>query len=136
MSATRAAPPDIVRFLLDHPPFDALGADRVRGVADAVELEEHPAGATIIKQGADPVQHLRVVRTGTIEIVHDGIVLDLLGEGELFGHASMLSGLPTGFEARAAEDVSTGDMQDVGADATDVGAHLHQHAREIDHVRL
>jgi CBS domain-containing protein len=31
-------------------------------------------------------------------------VLDLLGEGELFGHASMLSGLPTGFEARAAED--------------------------------
>jgi CBS domain-containing protein len=106
LSATRAAPPDIVRFLLDHPPFDALGADRVRGVADAVELEEHPAGATIIKQGADPVQHLRVVRTGTIEIVHDGIVLDLLGEGELFGHASMLSGLPTGFEARAAEDVS------------------------------
>ena len=106
MSATRAAPPDIVRFLLDHPPFDALGADKVRGVADAVEIEEHPAGTTIISQGADPVQHLRVVRTGTIEIVHDGIVLDLLGEGELFGHASMLSGLPTGFEARAAEDVS------------------------------
>ena len=34
----------------------------------------------------------------------DGRVLDLLGEGELFGHASMLSGLPTGFEARAGED--------------------------------
>ena len=31
-------------------------------------------------------------------------MLDLLGPGELFGHASMLSGLPTGFEARAAED--------------------------------
>jgi CBS domain-containing protein len=31
-------------------------------------------------------------------------VLDLLGPGELFGHASMLSGLPTGFEARAGED--------------------------------
>ena len=106
MSATHVAPPDIVRFLLDHPPFDALGADRVRSVADAVEIEEHPAGTTIINQGADPVAHLRVVRTGTIEIVHDGIVLDLLGEGELFGHASMLSGLPTGFEARAAEDVS------------------------------
>jgi len=106
LSATHTAPPDIVRFLLDHPPFDALGADRVQGVADAVELEQHPAGTTIISQGADPVEHLRVVRTGTIEIVHDGIVLDLLGEGELFGHASMLSGLPTGFEARAAEDVS------------------------------
>ncbi len=105
MSTTGAAPPDIARFLLDHPPFDALGADRVQGVAEAVEIEEHPAGTTIISQGADPVEHLRVVRSGTIEIVHDRTVLDLLGEGELFGHASMLSGLPTGFEARAAEDV-------------------------------
>ncbi|MGZ4285970.1 MAG: putative nucleotidyltransferase substrate binding domain-containing protein [Solirubrobacteraceae bacterium] len=105
MSATGAAPSDIVRFLLDHPPFDALGADRVQSVADTIEVEEHPAGTTIISQGADPVEHLRVVRSGTIEIVHDGTVLDLLGEGELFGHASMLSGLPTGFEARAAEDV-------------------------------
>jgi len=106
LSATHAAPPDIVRFLLDHPPFDALGADRVRAVAGAVEVEEHPAGTTIISQGADPVKHLRVVRSGTIEIVFDGTVLDLLGEGELFGHASMLSGLPTGFQARAAEDVT------------------------------
>jgi CBS domain-containing protein len=106
LSATHAAPRDIVRFLLDHPPFDALGADRVQGVADAVELEQHPSGTTIISQGADSVAHLRVVRSGTIEIMYDGTVLDLLGEGELFGHASMLSGLPTGFEARAAEDVT------------------------------
>ena len=45
-----------------------------------------------------------MVRSGAVEIVSDGRVLDLLGEGELFGHASMLSGLPTGFEARAGED--------------------------------
>lgn len=106
MSATRSAPAETLRFLLDHPPFDALGADRVRSVADAVEVEQHRAGTTIISQGAGPVRHLRVVRSGTIEIVHDGVMLDLLGEGELFGHASMLSGLPTGFEARAAEDVT------------------------------
>jgi CBS domain-containing protein len=31
-------------------------------------------------------------------------VLDLLGEAEWFGHPSMLSGLPTGWAARAAED--------------------------------
>jgi CBS domain-containing protein len=106
LSTTHAAPTEILRFLLAYPPFDALGIDRVQSVAEAVEVEEHPAGATIIRQGADPVEHLRVVRSGTIEIVYDGRVLDLLGEGELFGHASMLSGLPTGFEARAAEDVT------------------------------
>jgi CBS domain-containing protein len=44
------------------------------------------------------------VRSGAVELVLDGRVLDLLGVGELFGHASMLSGLPTGFTARAEAD--------------------------------
>ncbi len=47
------------------------------------------------------------MRSGAVEIVANGRVLDLLGEGEVFGQASMLSGLPTGFEARAvAQDTS------------------------------
>ena len=98
-------PPEVSRFLRAHPPFDALDPDVVERVAGAVEVEFYRAGTTIFSQGAEPVEHLRVVRSGAIEIVHHGRVLDLLGEGELFGHASMLSGLPTGFEARAAEDV-------------------------------
>ena len=102
MSATTA--PDIARFLQQHPPFDALDAGDVDRVAAAAEIEFHRAGSTIFSQGSDPVEHLRVVRAGAVEIVFDGRVLDLLGEGELFGHASMLSGLPTGFEARAGED--------------------------------
>jgi CBS domain-containing protein len=95
--------PDVAGFLRAHPPFDALDPAVVRRVAEAVELESYDPGTTIFSQGAGPVEHLRVVFDGAVEIVHDGRVLDLLGEGELFGHASMLSGLPTGFEARAAE---------------------------------
>ena len=102
MSATAA--PEVTRFLHEHPPFDALDAAEVDRVAAAAEVEFHRAGATIFSQGAEPIEHLRVVRAGAVEIVFDGRVLDLLGEGELFGHASMLSGLPTGFEARAGED--------------------------------
>ncbi|HUA43603.1 MAG TPA: putative nucleotidyltransferase substrate binding domain-containing protein [Solirubrobacteraceae bacterium] len=102
MSATAA--PEVSRFLGEHPPFDALDPGELDRVAAAAEVEFHRAGSTIFSQGAEPVEHLRVVRTGAVEIVLDGRVLDLLGEGELFGHASMLSGLPTGFEARAAED--------------------------------
>jgi CBS domain-containing protein len=102
MSATAA--PEVTRFLQQHPPFDALDAADVDRVAAAAEIEFHRAGSTIFSQGSDPVEHLRVVRAGAVEIVFDGRVLDLLGEGELFGHASMLSGLPTGFEARAGED--------------------------------
>ena len=104
MSEPSSAPLEVTRFLRAHPPFDALDQDTVERVAGAAEVEFHRAGTTIFSQGAGPVEHLRVVRSGAVEIVHGGRVLDLLGEGELFGQASMLSGLPTGFEARAAED--------------------------------
>ena len=61
----------------------------------------------IFSQGDEPVTYLRVVRSGAVELLANGRVLDLLGEGEVFGQASMLSGLPTGFEARAvAQDTS------------------------------
>src|SRR5215471_1454279 len=95
---------DIAGFLGSHPPFDAVGADELARVAAVTEIEDFPAGKTIFSQGTAPARYLRVVRTGSVEIIHNGQVLDLLGPGELFGHASMLSGLPTGFEARAAED--------------------------------
>jgi CBS domain-containing protein len=98
------AAPEVSRFLSEHPPFDALDAADVDRVAAAAEVEFHESGTTIFSQGAKPAEHLRVVRSGAVEIVSGGRVLDLLGEGELFGHASMLSGFPTGFEARAAED--------------------------------
>jgi CBS domain-containing protein len=104
---TGAATPEVAevtRFLREFPPFDVLDLDEVERVAASAEVEFHVAGTTIFSQGAEPVAHLRVVRSGAVEIVFHGRVLDLLGPGELFGQASMLSGFPTGFEARAAED--------------------------------
>jgi CBS domain-containing protein len=95
---------DVADFLAAHPPFDALEPADVARLASAAEAAFHPAGAEIFQQGAGPVGHLWVVRSGAVEIVLDDRVLDLLGPGELFGHASMLSGLPTGFAAVAAED--------------------------------
>ena len=92
---------DIGGFLAAHPPFDGVGADELARVAAVTEIETFPGGRTIFSEGAGPVEYLRMVRAGSVEILHDGQVLDLLGPGELFGHASMLSGLPTGFEARA-----------------------------------
>ncbi len=95
---------DVAEFLAPHPPFDALEPADLQRVAEAAEIERHAAGSEIFQQGAGPVEHVWVVRSGAVEIMHDGRVLDLLGPGELFGHASMLSGLPTGFAAVAAEE--------------------------------
>ncbi len=97
---------EAARFLRAHPPFDALPAADVERVAADAVLERYRAGETIFAQGADPVSDLRVVRDGTVEIIEDGEVVDVLREGEPFGHASMLSGFPTGFTARAARDSS------------------------------
>ncbi len=94
----------VADFLRAHPPFDGLERSDVERMAAAAEIERIAAGATIFAPGRKPVEHLRVIRSGAVELISDGRVLDLLGEGELFGHASMLSGLPVGFEARAAED--------------------------------
>src|SRR5215471_668784 len=94
---------DITGFLGSNPPFDAVDAGELARGAAVAELEEFPAGKAIFSQGTAPVVYLRIIRTGSVEIIHNGQVLDLLGPGELFGHASMLSGLPPGFEARAAE---------------------------------
>src|SRR5271166_2668043 len=103
MMETVSSAPDIFDFLRLHPPFSALDPSDVEHVAGATEVEFHLEGSLIFSQ-AERNEFLRVIRSGAVEIIHDGRVLDLIGEGEMFGHASMLSGLPTGFAARAAED--------------------------------
>src|SRR3954452_9707129 len=95
---------DVVEFLRRHAPFEDLPDDELETLARSVEVEFFAAGTTIFRQGEGPMNHVRVVRRGVVQLVDDGRVLDLLGEGELFGHPSMLSGLPTSFEARAGED--------------------------------
>ncbi len=95
---------DIAEFLRGFPPFAEFDPVDVLRLAQSVDVEFFAQGEVIFSQGAQPVEHLRVVRTGVVEVLDQGRVLDVMGPGEIFGHASMLSGLPTGFTARAAED--------------------------------
>src|SRR3954471_16494913 len=96
---------DVAEFLSGLPPFGDLDEDALADLAAAVEIEYFAAGTTIFHQGEGPIEYVRIIRSGTVELVEGKRVLDLLGAGELFGHPSMLSGLPAGFEARAADDV-------------------------------
>jgi CBS domain-containing protein len=73
-------------------------------VAAQAAIEFHLRGAVILSEDGGPVTFLRVIHSGGVDITHEGRLLDLLGPGDAFGHAAMLSGLPPGFEARAAED--------------------------------
>jgi CBS domain-containing protein len=95
---------EIARFLSRGPPFDALTPDELTELVSGTEVEFHLTGAVILSEDGGPVTFLRVIHSGAVDVVHEGRLLDLLGPGDTFGHAAMLSGLPPGFEARAAED--------------------------------
>ena len=91
-------------FLARYLPFDALGPEELRRIAGSVRIEFFPAGTTILVQSGEPAAFLYVIRTGAVEVVDEGRVRDLLLEGEIFGHPSLLSGLGPAFSIRAHED--------------------------------
>ena len=65
----------VAEFLGSRPPFDAVGAEDLARVAAVTETEVSPRGKTILSQGAGPVEDLRMVRSGSVEVIHDGQVL-------------------------------------------------------------
>jgi CBS domain-containing protein len=90
-------------FLAEQPPFDALDAAEMARLIAHVEVEFFAAGATVVPDG-EPLDHLWVVRTGALEVVDRGRVVDLLGPGDTFGHVWLLAGLPPPVHVRAHEE--------------------------------
>jgi CBS domain-containing protein len=82
---------DIAGFLKRYPPFAGLSDDQLQRVADAVEEANFAEGVTILRRDADPPNAMFVIRSGAVELRVEEIVFDLLGEGECFGHSSLLA---------------------------------------------
>jgi len=97
-------PVDVATFLARHPPFDALVEDRLREVAGTVEVEHVPAGETILRPEGEPARELSVIRKGAVELLEDDVIVDLLGEGDVFGQLSLLSDERPSLTVRAHED--------------------------------
>lgn len=95
---------DVAEFLRAHEPFSAIDRAGLERLAARAKVEFFAAGTVIFRQGEPPPDEVRVVRRGAVELVEDERVVDLLEEGELFGQAWLLTGLETGWEARARED--------------------------------
>ncbi len=95
---------DIPSFLRTYPPFDELSDERLSTVVQYTHIEFYGGGQVILHAGGDPAQFLYVVRTGAVELLDEEHVLDLLSEGEVFGHPSLLSGMSPVVTVRAHED--------------------------------
>src|SRR6476619_301033 len=92
---------EIADFLRGNPAFDTLSEDEV---AAACEIEYAEAGTMVLEQAVTTPGVAWVVRRGAVELLDGDRVVDMLSEGEMFGHASLLSEWPTALAVRAAED--------------------------------
>jgi CBS domain-containing protein len=91
-------------FLSGQPPFDALDAADMDRLVAHVEVEYFAAGAVVVPEDENRLEHLWVVRTGALEVLDRGHVVDLLGPGDTFGHIWLLSDLPPRLLVRAHEE--------------------------------
>jgi CBS domain-containing protein len=90
--------------LARQPPFDSLDpAERRAVLAEAREVSLR-AGETVLVEDGLPASGLYLIRSGSIELVHEGELIQVLEPGECFGHPSLLTGMAPAFTVRAHED--------------------------------
>ena len=107
---------DVATFLGRYPPFDALPPERLQTLSAGIQIEHFAEGTVILRQSGAPADALYVIRKGAVELLDDGMVLDLLGEGEMFGQFSLLGGASPTATVRAQEDTL---CYLIGAEAAD-----------------
>lgn len=95
-----------VELLRHYPPFDQLTATEIVQVQAGLEVVRYPRGTTILHQGGTPSVHLYIIQQGTISMRSDGVLAQILEEGEAFGYPSLLSGAPPTADVVAATDVT------------------------------
>jgi CBS domain-containing protein len=90
-------------FLGRFAPFDGLEEAELMAIAAVAEERGYEPGERLLLEDGPVSEHLFVVREGSVELVHQGEVVDVLGPGESFGHPSLLSGLAPAFTVRTRE---------------------------------
>ncbi len=96
---------EITSFLRGFPPFDDATDGALLDVETATEIEFFPAGSFVLRAGVDASPYAYVLRVGHVELLEGGRVVDVLEPGDVVGLPSLLTDLPPGLDARAAEDV-------------------------------
>jgi CRP-like cAMP-binding protein len=78
--------------------FRSADVEFVQSVADAFEVEHHEAGEVLLSEG-EPGEKFYLVAEGTVEVSTVGsrgqrLRVNVVGSGEYFGEAALLSGAP------------------------------------------
>jgi CBS domain-containing protein len=90
-------------FLAGHAPFDGLAPDELRAITAGATVHAHAAGDLLLVEDGPPAPGLWTVISGSVDLVHQGEVVQALEPGESFGHPSLLTGMAPAFTVRARE---------------------------------
>ena len=83
--------------------FQSLDRYRIRDIISYLKLKKFPEGVVILKKG-DPAQHLYIIVSGAVEVLNEeGVCLSRLGDGDIFGEMSLISGQPVGATVKVVE---------------------------------
>ena len=91
------------RFLARVEPFRGLASAELERVARSIVERSVAAGEAVLVESGVPGTQLFVVREGTLEMLHKEAFVTLITAGEVFGHPTLLTGLPPEFTTRARE---------------------------------
>jgi CBS domain-containing protein len=94
---------ELAAFLARHAPFDALPSGRRTALASIFRPRTLHAGELALVEDGAPARALWLILTGSIDLVHEGEVIQVLEPGECFGHPSLLTGMAPAFTVRARE---------------------------------
>jgi len=82
---------DPIAYLRGTPPFDTLEAALFDEAAATAEIGFYAAGTRLAIAGGAPLEHLYVIRRGSVRLERGGQVVQVLEEGETFGYTSLIT---------------------------------------------
>ncbi|MBV9916780.1 MAG: CBS domain-containing protein [Solirubrobacterales bacterium] len=90
-------------FLARQPPFDELTPEELRALVQSAEEQTFEPGEPVLVEDGPPAPGVWVILTGSMDLLHEGEVIQILEPGETFGHPSLLTGMAPAFTVRARE---------------------------------
>ena len=89
--------------LAHYPPFDAIDPAELRELTARAPERSYETGEVALVEDGRPAPGVAVILTGSMELLHEGEVVQILEPGECFGHPSLLTGMAPAFTVRARE---------------------------------
>ncbi len=81
----------VYEFLKEHPPFSYCSAEFVHQLAAMSLVQYYPPDEIIFKEGDPPATHFFIVQQGAVCLRKQDELIDICGEGDVFGVRSLIT---------------------------------------------